>query len=88
MRRATNPTRKISITLKSSTFARLEQYLSYEQSRSAYIDDAIVMKLKGIDTTDISEFSNEDLLETLSYRFPKDSPEDVLIKSLLQILSK
>tara|TARA_R110002110_G_scaffold391004_1_gene604247 strand:+ start:506 stop:646 length:141 start_codon:yes stop_codon:yes gene_type:complete len=46
------------------------------------------MKLKGIDTTDISEFSNEDLLETLSYRFPKDSSEDVLIKSLLQILSK
>jgi len=88
MRRAANPTRKISITLKSSTFNRLEQYLSYEQSRSAYIDDAIVKKLEGINVTDISEFSNQDLIDTLTYRFPKDSPEDVLIQSLFQILSK
>lgn len=88
MRRAANPTRKISITLKHSTFERLNHYLSYDQSRSAYIDDAIVKKLAGINVTDISEFSINDLLENLQYRFPKDSPEDVLIQSLLQILSK
>ena len=88
MRRAANPTRKISITLKSSTFNRLEQYLSYDQSRSAYIDDAIVKKLDGIDVTDISEFSSLDLLETLRYKFHVDSPENTLIESLLQILSK
>ena len=34
MRRAANPSRKISITLKNSTFNRLEQYLSYDQSVS------------------------------------------------------
>ena len=88
MRRAANPSRKISITLKNSTFNRLEQYLSYDQSRSAYIDDAIVKKLDGIDVTDISEFSSLDLLETLRYKFHVDSPENTLIESLLQILSK
>tara|TARA_R110000824_G_C15160178_1_gene671832 strand:- start:674 stop:940 length:267 start_codon:yes stop_codon:yes gene_type:complete len=88
MRRAANPTRKISITIPSRTFNTLESHLSYDQSRSGFISSAIEEKLRGIDTTDISEFSNEDLLETLSYRFPLNSPEDVLIKSLLQILSK
>jgi metal-responsive CopG/Arc/MetJ family transcriptional regulator len=88
MRRAANPTRKISITIPSRTFNALESYLSYDQSRSAFISSAIEEKLRGIDTTDISEFSNMDLLETLSYRFPLNSSEDVLIKSLLQILSK
>ena len=88
MRRAANPTRKISITLKGSTFARLEHHLSYEQSRSSYIDDAVVKKLAGIITTDIQEYSSKELVEALEYRFPKDSPEDVLIQSLLQILSK
>ena len=88
MRRVAKPTRKISITLKDSTFERLNHYLSYDQSRSAYIDDAIVKKLDGIDTTDISEFSSLDLLETLRYRFHINSPENTLVESLFQILSK
>lgn len=88
MRRTAKPTRKISITLKDHTFERLNHYLSYEQSRSAYIDDAIVKKLNGIDVTDISEFSSIDLIEQLQWRFHVDSPENALVQSLLQILSK
>ena len=87
-RRSTSLTRKISITLKESTFNRLNHHLSYDQSRSAYIDDAVVKKLAGIVTTDISEFSSKDLVEALEFRFHVDSPENALIQSLLQIFSK
>ena len=45
MRRAANPTRKISITIQDSTFNELNRVLSYTQSRSAFIDAAIVAKL-------------------------------------------
>ena len=45
MRRATNPTRKISITIPSRIFDNLESHLSYDQSRSRYISSAIEDKL-------------------------------------------
>ena len=88
MRRALNPTRKISITIPSGLFDNLNQLLSYNQSRSAYISAAIAEKMDRMDGIDMSDIPTSDLLEALQYRFPKDSPEDVLIQSLLQILAK
>ena len=88
MRRSVNPTRKISITLPQSVFDHLNQLLSYDQSRSAYISSAIVEKMNRMDGIDMRDISTTDLIESLQYRFHKDSPEDVLIQSLLQILAK
>lgn len=89
MKRAANPSRKISITLKGSTFTRLEQLLSYEQSRSAYIDDAIVLKIKGD-----SDHNRHYDVRTISYQallkwvLAHDDVDDTMKALLLQILAK
>jgi len=88
MRRATNPTRKISITIPNSLFQQLNHHLSYDQSRSGYISSAIAEKMQKDDTVGLDQWTKLDLVEELVYRVVKDSPEDVLLQSLLQILSK
>ena len=88
MRRSVNPTRKISITIPQSVFDHLNQLLSYDQSRSGYISAAIVEKMHRTQGIHMDQISTSDLLEALEYRFAKDSAEDVLIQSLLQILAK
>ena len=86
MRRATNPTRKISITIPGKLFEQINQHLSYDQSRSKFISNAIQEYFSH--EFDLNGLSALELLENLQYRFVKDSPEDVLIQSLLQILAK
>ena len=44
-RRATNPTKAISITLKQSTLDELDELLTYKQSRSKYIQGALELRL-------------------------------------------
>ena len=88
MRRSVNPTRKISITIPQSVFDHLNQLLAYNQSRSAYISAAIVEKMRTTEGIDMEMIETIDLVEALVYRFHKDSAEDVLIQSLLQILTK
>jgi len=39
-------------------------------------------------SVNLEQWSKLELVEELVYRVDKDSPEDVLIQSLLQILSK
>ena len=85
MRRATNPTRKISITIPDSIFQRLNHILSYEQSRSSYIANAIKSKMDNEDALSFDELDTMDLLYALQFRFYKDSAEDVLIQSLLNL---
>lgn len=88
MRRAANPTRKISITIPGHLFQALERTLSYSQSRSAFISNAIEDKLKHFEGVDMTDIPTNELLDALALRFRKDSNEDVLVQSLLQILSK
>ena len=88
MRRASNPTRKFTISVPGTIFHQLEQLLSYDQSRSAYISAAIAEKMHKDNTVDLKQWSKLELVEELVWRVHKDSPEDVLIKSLLQILTK
>jgi metal-responsive CopG/Arc/MetJ family transcriptional regulator len=55
-RRSTNPTKAISITLPETLLRRLDNYLAYESSRSAYIAKALERKLdqqKGFDDRDL-----------------------------------
>lgn len=89
MRRSVNPTRKISITLPASTFNRLEQILSYEQSRSAYIARAIDEMMKGD-----AEHNRHFDVRTIGYQallkwvLAHDDVDDTMKGLLLQILSK
>lgn len=88
MRRASNPTRKFTISVPGPIFHQLEQILSYDQSRSAYISAAIAEKMHKDNSVNLEQWSKLELVEELVYRVRKDSPEDVLIQSLLQILTK
>ena len=88
MRRASNPTRKFTISVPGTIFYQLDQLLSYDQSRSAYISAAIAEKMHKDNTVDLKQWSKLELVEELVWRVHKDSPEDVLIQSLLQILTK
>lgn len=72
MRRAANPTRKISITIPDRIFQELERTLSYSQSRSAYISSAIEAKLDGGSIPTISETSTLQLMATIVSREDAD----------------
>jgi metal-responsive CopG/Arc/MetJ family transcriptional regulator len=85
MRRAANPTRKISITLPGHLFNELERTLSYSQSRSKFISAAVEGKLKGEDGPTITELSTRQLMAALTSR---DDTDETLKHLLLQILSK
>ena len=89
MRRAVNPTRKISITVPQSVFDHLNTLLSYDQSRSAYISSAIVDKMKGD-----AEHNRHFDIRTIGYQallkwvLSHDDVDDTMKALLLQILSK
>jgi metal-responsive CopG/Arc/MetJ family transcriptional regulator len=85
MRRATNPTRKISITIPSRTFDELERVLSYSQSRSAFISVAIQDKLDGEAAPSIQELSTRQLMAALIAR---DDIDDATERLLLHLLSQ
>ena len=85
MRRVANLAQKISITIPLRTFNALESHLSYDQSRSAFISNAIEEKLKDAEDFTLEDFSRMEILEHLQYKYDKDSPEDVLIQALLAL---
>ena len=72
MRRAANPTRKISITIPDRVFQELNRVLSYSQSRSAYISSAIEAKLSGEPMPTISETSTLQLMAAILSREDAD----------------
>jgi len=85
MRRAANPTRKISITIPESTFNALDKTLSYSQSRSAFIAGSIKARLDGYEGESADEASTRTLMIHLKNRSDVDS---TLKHLLLQILSE
>ena len=72
VRRAANPTRKISITIPDRIFQELERTLSYSQSRSAYISSAIEAKLDGGSLPTITETSTVQLMAAILSRDDAD----------------
>lgn len=84
MRRSSNPTRKISITIPESTYNVLDKTLSYSQSRSAFIADAIKMKIDGYQGESVGEASTRTLMIHL-----KNKPDvnSELVALLLHLLS-
>jgi metal-responsive CopG/Arc/MetJ family transcriptional regulator len=85
MRRAANPTRKISITIPGNLFNELERTLSYSQSRSRFISAAIDEKLSAASAPSITESSTRQLMAALMNR---DDVDETMRQLLLQILSK
>lgn len=65
-RRSANPTKAISVTLPSSLLDKLEDKLSYTESRSAWIAGAIRMRLE--DSTAILEMPTHRLKALLHNR--------------------
>lgn len=57
-RRASDPTKAISITLKQSLLDRLDRHLSYDASRSAYIARALEAMLDQKDAFSIFDLSS------------------------------
>jgi metal-responsive CopG/Arc/MetJ family transcriptional regulator len=85
MRRAANPTRKISITIPGNLFNELERTLSYSQSRSRFISSAIEEKLSTGNIKTIHESTTRHLMAAITAR---DDVDETLKHLLLQILSK
>ena len=85
MRRAANPTRKISITIPGNLFNELERTLSYSQSRSRFISAAIEEKLSEASAPSIGESSTRQLMAALMNR---EDVDETMKQLLLQILSK
>jgi len=71
-RRSTNPTKAISITLPESLLRRLDNYLSYESSRSAYIAKALERRLDGQRGFSFDDIETEALVR---YLLSREVPE-------------
>ena len=86
-RRSSNPTKAISVTIPESLLKELEHRLSYSQSRSKYIADAVEQKLKKYksDSPLVCDSSVRQLMAALVAR---DETEKVLKTLLLQLLSE
>ena len=67
-RRAADPTKAISITLRETLLARLDRHLSYTDSRSAYIASALKSKLDSHDSFDIKSVPTSRLRMELYHR--------------------
>ena len=87
MKRSSKKTIPVHVTIPVRTLEDLDETLSYKQSRSKLITQLIQNHLKS-NTESLQQFSTLELLEHIQFRFDKDSSEDVVIASLLQILSE
>jgi metal-responsive CopG/Arc/MetJ family transcriptional regulator len=86
-RRSLNPTKAISVTLPGSLLEELDNQLSYSQSRSRFISNAVEEKLQKYDSPSplVSDSSVRQLMAALVAR---DETEKVLKTLLLQLLSE
>ena len=86
-RRSKTKFTQIHVSIPVLILAQFDHTLAFNDSRSRKITNLIKDHLES-DTEGLSIYSNEELLEVIQFRLEKDSPEDMLIESLLQILSK
>ena len=81
-KRATNPTKAISVTLKESTLHELHHKLSEQQSRSKYIQESVEIRLSPTNTY-LSDASTKKLMAALRMR---EDCDPFLHKLLSQVL--
>jgi len=85
-RRTKQPNRPIHITLPHHLIESFDNVLSFKESRSKKI--AMLMKnYLAREDSNLQLMTTLEVLEFIQFRFKKNSPEDVLIQTLLQILT-
>jgi metal-responsive CopG/Arc/MetJ family transcriptional regulator len=67
-KRSTNKSVPISVSLPGSLVTRLDQELSYQASRSKYVQVAIENRLKQMENSSVSEASTRQLMAALMAR--------------------
>lgn len=82
-RRATNPTKAISITLKQSTLDELDELLTYKQSRSKFVQDSLDLRMSG--SKYIADSSTKKLMAALRMREDCDRHLHRILSQILGI---
>jgi len=86
-RRSKTKYTQIHVSVPVLTLIEFDNVLSYSESRSKKI--AMLMKnYLSREDSNLQLMTTVEVLEFLQFRFKKNSPEDILIQSLLQVLSQ
>ena len=86
-RRSKVPCRPIHISLPHHLIESFDNVLTFKESRSKKI--AMLMKnYLNREDSNLQLMTTLEVLEFIQYRFDKDSPEDVLIQSLIRLLGE
>ena len=86
-RRSKTKYTQIHVSVPVLTLIEFDNVLSYTESRSKKI--AMLMKnYLSREYSNLQLMTTVEVLEFLQFRFKKNSPEDILIQSLLQVLSQ
>lgn len=86
-RRAKTKYTQIHVSVPVLTLIEFDNVLSFSESRSKKI--AMLMKnYLSREDSNLQLMTTVEVLEFLQFRFKKNSPEDILIQSLLQVLSQ
>lgn len=86
-RRSKVPSRPIHISLPHHLIESFDNVLTFKESRSKKI--AMLMKnYLNREDSNLQLMTTLEVLEFIQYRFSKDSPEDVLIQSLIRLVSE
>ena len=82
-RRASNPTKAISITLKQSTLDELDELLTYKQSRSKFLQESLDLRMSG--SSYVADSSTRQLMAALRMREDCDQFLHKLLSQLLDV---
>ena len=78
---------QIHVSIPVRLLEDFDEMLNFNQSRSAKISDLMKNYVEN-DHSELYVYEPLELIEFLQYKFERGSPEDVLIESLLKILTK
>ena len=82
-----NNTRGVHITLPIRMLEEFDNVLSFKESRSKRIALLMTNYLSREDSN-LQMMTSAEVFDFIQYRFKKDSPEDVLIQSLIRLTSQ
>ena len=71
--RSSDPAKPLTFSMATSLHTRLNNHISFEMSRSAWIANAIVAKLDRDGEGDVDHWTTDELLQELAYGRFKDN---------------
>jgi metal-responsive CopG/Arc/MetJ family transcriptional regulator len=86
-RRSKTKFTQIHVSVPVNLLVEFDNVLSFKESRSKKIS-MLMKNYLAREDSNLQMMTTIEVLEFMQYRFRKNSPEDVLIQSLLQILSE